>query len=87
MKKFKADGGVKLCFEKGHCETMLDFKDVPLHYTICNASNENMPFQGKCLLNKCVDTCISNHFTCSCYIHCIFECIFSSKCFFDRFEL
>lgn len=55
MKKFKVDGGVKLCFKKGHCEIMLDFKDLPLHYQICNASNENMPFQGKCLLDEFVE--------------------------------
>lgn len=55
MKKFKVDGGVKLCFKKGNCEIMLDFKDLPLHYQKCNASNENMPFQGKCLLDEFVD--------------------------------
>lgn len=52
MKKFKVDGGVKLCFEKGHCEPLLDFKDLHFHYQTCNASNENTPFQGKCLVNK-----------------------------------
>lgn len=32
MKKFKVDGGVKFCFEKGYCELLLDFKDFYFYY-------------------------------------------------------
>ena len=45
-KKFKIDGEVKLCFNKGHCDVNLLFKDMPLHYKICNASSGEVAFQG-----------------------------------------
>lgn len=85
MKKFKVDGGVKLCFEKGHCETMLEFKDLPLHYQLCNASNENMPFQGMFKIEY-VDI---YQFTWTFIIHCISESSFSycNECLFYRCEL
>lgn len=46
MKRFKIDGEIQLCFEKGHCNTKQHFKDLPLHYKTCNISSEDIPFQG-----------------------------------------